>query len=52
VIQRHGHRLTKDNWLQSGAYCLLSSQEVVGESFFHGSMRFKPGEGFTKVIPE
>ena len=57
VIQRHGHRLTKDNWLQSGAFCLLpaqgtSSQEVGGESFFHGSMRFKPREGFTKVIPE
>ena len=54
VIQRHGHRLTKDNWLQSGAFCLLpaqgtSSQEVGGESFFHGSMRFKPGEGFTDL---
>lgn len=54
VIQRHRHRLTKDNWLQSGAFCLLpaqgtSSQEVGGESFFHGSMRFKPGEGFTNL---
>jgi len=54
VIQRHGHRLMKDNWLQSGAFCLLpvqgtSSQEVGGESFFHGSMRFKPGEGFTNL---
>lgn len=54
VIQRHGHRLTKDNWLQSVAFCLLpvqgtSSQEVGGECFFHGSMRFKPGEGFTDL---
>ena len=52
VIQRHGHCLMKDDWLESVAFCLLpvqgaSSQEVGGESFFHGSMRFKPGEGFT-----
>lgn len=52
VIQRHGHRFKRDDWLESVAYCLLSSQEVGGESFFHGSMRFKPGEGFAKAIPE
>lgn len=57
VIQRHGHRFKKDNWLESVAFCLLpvqgtSSQEAGGESFFHGSMRFKPGEGFAKAIPE
>ena len=57
VIQRHGHRLTKDNWLESVAFCLLpvqetSSQEVGGEPFFHGSMRFKPGEGFTRATDD
>ena len=57
VIQRHGHRFKKDDWLESVAFCLLpvqgtSSQEAGGESFFHGSMRFKPGEGFAKAIPE
>lgn len=54
VIQRHGHRLKKDDWLESVAFCLLpvqetSSQEVGDESFFHGSMRFKPGEGFMRA---
>ena len=57
VIQRHGHRLKKDNWLESVAFCLLpvqgtSSQEVGGESFFRGSMRFKPGEGFMRVTDD
>ena len=57
VIQRHGHRFKKDDWLESVAFCLLpvqqtSSQEAGDESFFHGSMRFKPGEGFAKAIPE
>ena len=28
------------------------SQEVGGESFFHGSMRFKPGEGFTRAADD
>ena len=54
VIQRHGHRLGKDDWLESVAFCLLpvqgtSSQEVGGESFFCGSMRFRPGEGFSRA---
>ena len=57
VIQRHGHRLKKDNWLESVAFCLLpvqgtSSQEVGGEAFFHGSMRFKPGEGFSRATDD
>lgn len=57
VIQRHGHRLGKDDWLESVAFCLLpvqetSSQEAGGESFFHGSMRFKPGEGFMRAADD
>ena len=57
VIQRHGHRFKKDDWLESVAFCLLpvqqtSSQEAGDESFFHGSMRFKPGEGFTRATDD
>ena len=52
VIQRHGHRLKKDDWLESVAFCLLPVQEAGGESFFCGSMRFRPGEGFTRAADD
>ena len=55
VLERHGHRFKRDGWLQSNAFCLLPVQknnsQALGEGmFFHGSMRFKPGQVFVMEV--